>query len=405
MDINIRISNVMDRCKMSKIGLSENRLIRLPAETRTLYKITPGQQLTLTTKTGSLISLLVTGAHKEDVEKDDLSAYVNSEIAKLLGIEDNNSIEVSLYDGLTLGCDPEFFIVDKYKGFIHPASMFFPKWGDVGYDGIMAEIRPLPSVSAYVVTSNIFSLIKKARRIIDNHPSGIGKNIIMVASSSFNNIQAGFHLHYGMPLHMLGYAPEGSIKNKLINQIIKVMDFYIGIPSIIIEGTCDSSRRTNLFSDYGKPGGYRLDTRTLEYRVPGGALLKHPALTSGILALGAVVVEDIVSRIKEYSDQFIDLSVITTPEDIRALYNSLPQTKEIFKAICSKDTGIAEEMMSIIIPDIEKMVGYKRRAHVIKNFFSIIKHKEEFNNNIENNWEEFGNETQSGQMDIYTAQF
>lgn len=405
MEINIRTSNKMDTKKISDFGISEHRLLHMPQDLRVLCGIEKGTYISLYCIDGNMISLQVVPAYEEDITKDTLSAYVTSKTGKLLGLSHNKEIgkEVSLVNGITLGCDPEFFLVDADKGFTHRASAFFNKWGDVGYDGVMAEIRPLPSTSEQVVTDNIYLLICKARTLIDTNLKYTNHNIIMVAASTFNNVQAGFHLHYGIPQPILGPAPPTSIKERLLNLMVKSMDFYLGIPSIIPEGSMDYIRRTHPFIEYGKPGGYRLDTRTLEYRVPGGSLLRHPALTRGLLALGAVVVEDIVSRINHCTDSFINLKEISSINDLQELYPHIPPTTEIFKAICNQNINIAKAWMQTIQEDVRNMVGYKRRSKTVDDFFTIIMSDHIFSNNIEENWRKFYYEAQQRQMGVYRS--
>jgi len=50
--------------------------------------------------------------------------------------------------------------------------------------------------------------------------------------------------------------------------------------------------------------------------MPGGSLLRHPILTRGVLGLGAVVIEDIISRIKICTDSFENLEHMSSRKDL-----------------------------------------------------------------------------------------
>jgi len=204
-------------------------------------------------------------------------------------------------------------------------------------------------------------------------------------------LTAGFHLHYGIPKEILGYQ-----KKFVAQQVVKALDYYVGLPSIIPEGYGDSYRRTVQGIEYGKPGMFRIDHRTLEYRTPGAALMKHPVLAKGLIGLGAVVIEDIISRVKTKTHGFTQLSEIANDADIRVLYPNIPAVMEIFGAICSPTTDVAKGHLSTIRSDVEKMVGYARRAESVNNFFDNI--ETQFSIDVEENWGRYKNhgERQSG---------
>jgi len=80
---------------------------------------------------------------------------------------------------------------------------------------------------------------------------------------------AGFHIHIGFPKNT--YSTEFEYI-QATEKIIKLMDLYLGVPSIIMD--MDTERR----KIYGKPGDFRYrfvgdDIFVLEYRSLGGGLL------------------------------------------------------------------------------------------------------------------------------------
>ncbi len=405
MHIPLKISEVMNEFSDSK--KAEERKIRIPFDLREFYGYEINEFLNLKSSTGKIITLQVAPAYLKDVEQDSTLAYVTSRIFEALKIDglEIYEQEVDLVDGITLGCDPEFFLVDDADRVIY-ASQFFRRWGDVGHDGPMVEIRPLPSTSEVIVAENIMALINKARYIMNGRTNILsfnrlinGADIKMLGASAHRGEAAGFHLHFGLPKPLLGAHKYN--RKLLAAQIVKVLDFYVGIPSIILEGSEDCFRRTFVQSTYGKPGSFNLDNRTLEYRVPGGYLLRHPTFTMGLMALGAVVIEDTVSRIKRCTDDYTKLEEILSDGDLKLIYPNMPPASDIYRAIVTPSTAFAENNMPVIMDDVRQMIGYGRRSDLIEKFFSCIVNKEKFSNNIEQNWRNFYNEKQQGQMAVF----
>jgi len=404
MNIPTKVSKRMSLAEKT----DEQRLIRMPEELRKLFQVELNQFVNLKSKDGKIVTLRIMPAYIEDAEADPLLACVDKKIFEILELDDViQEQEIELVDDITLGCDPEFFLIDQTSRLIY-ASSFFRRWGDVGHDGPMVEIRPLPSTREEIVTDNIYALLKKARYIMDNHPPVlsfnqhiIGKNVKMLAASAYKNESAGFHLHYGLPKPLLG--PHKYNRKLLAGQIVKALDFYVGIPSIILEGEADSFRRSFVQVGYGKPGGFRLDNKTLEYRVPGGYLLRHPILTRGLLGLGATVIEDVVSRIKIITDNFTHLDEMVAWDDIRIVYPNIPPTADIYKSIVATTTTFAERNLGIIIKDVRDMIGYERRRESIEAFFDCISTKKEYCNLIDENWRTYYNEKRQGSMAVFPA--
>lgn len=404
MNVPTRISEKMDAAHK----IDERKLIRIPLELRESYQLDLGQFLNLKSRDNRIVTLRIAPAYAEDVKIDPMLASVCSEIFEILKLDNViQDQEIELVEDITLGCDPEFFLVDDLGRLLY-ASSFFRKWGDVGHDGPLAEIRPHPSTKEEIVADNIYALINKARYMIDRRPPVLsfnrfisGINVRMIAASAYQRESAGFHLHFGLPNPLLG--PHKYNRTLLAGQIVKALDFYVGIPSVILEGEADSFRRSFVAGKYGKPGGFNLDNKTLEYRVPGGYLLRHPILTKGLLGLGAIVVEDVVSRIKAITRNFVNLEEMVAENDIRIVYPNIPPTADIYKSIVATTTTFAERNMEIIVKDVREMMGYERRTQSIEPFFNCILTKKEYSNLIEENWRTYYNERQQGSLAVFPA--
>lgn len=380
-NIKIKTSEIMT--KYLGFYINENRMLRIPKVLREQLNFEVGQQILMKTISDESIILHIGNCYLSDLEDDETFCYVTKHIFEKINIDINtNKFNIECIDNITLGCDPEFFLIDKQNRKMLKAHMFFKKWGQVGCDNILAELRPKPSLTTIGLTNNIYSLICSARNILNYNNIYDPNRITMLAASSYNNSSAGFHLHFGLPKDILGKKPN---KMNIMCQVVRVMDYYISIPTTVIEGDTDTNRRSNIFLSYGKPGDFRLDNKTLEYRVPGGSLLKHPILTKGLIALGAVVTEDIISKLSYYTEKFKNLYW----DNFKDIYPNVLDTQTVYNIICSKNTYIARKYLDPIYSDIQKMIGFNKRRKDIEEFFYHIEKSIQYNSNIESNWGEF----------------
>ena len=390
LELNLKASEIMDN-KYIETGNHEHRLARIPRTLRTMLNLQLDNFVHLKSKNGNMVTLQVSEVYDKDDRDDQFCGYVTSNNYNRINITQHDechkstkSAELHRVEGITLGCDPEAFLVHKESNNVMAAYRFFGKYGEVGHDGILIEFRPMHSCDAGVVTDNIHRLLLRARTVLDG--SVDGKDIKIVGASALKGLTAGFHLHYGLPKDLLGQ--NTGVKRAVANIITKALDYYTGVPSIIPEGNDDVLRRTVPYVEYGKPGGYRLSFRTFEYRLPGGICMVHPILTMGLLSLGAVVVEDLISRMKICTDNFTNFREITTESDLKALYPSLPNIETIYGLICCKRIEPARSHLNKIMNDVRQMIGYKHqnRSIAIENFFNCIQSGRKFDNNIEQNW-------------------
>lgn len=369
----------------TEMSLRENgvKLIRIPRDTRAVLGINVGESIDMDTKDGNKIRLKVEQAFLSDVDKDSNVAYVSQSVFDILNLKDvvDSKFVLSLTDVITLGTDPEFFVVNFNRNeVIHPAR-FFQKYGEVGSDGMLVEIRPHPNVEVKSLVSNMAYCLAKAQKIIREHPLGKDPKVKLAAASHIGGYTAGFHLHYGLPKEILNLYNNRRI---VLKEMVRGLDYYVGVPSIIPEGIDDSFRRSNPFVTYGSVGDFRVNYRTLEYRVPGGSLLRHPDLSEGLIGLGALVVEDVVTRVRAATEDFTKLDELKTPEDLNEIYPNVPSMKTLFQTVCVPDVEIAKGQLERIYADVQNMIGYNKRKESVDKFFDSIEKK--FSCYIEDNW-------------------
>lgn len=388
MELRLRISKTMDK-ESDWNEYYERRIIRVPEFIRIRNNYHIGEFISLRCADKSFMTLQVAETFREDLSSDSGCGYLTSyTYEKIIGTCEEQS-EIHRVTGITLGCDPEAFLVDRRTGDIVMAHRLLDKNGDVGSDGALIEFRPVPSVNEEIVVQNIAKLIRKARILIESCQTN--RQIAMVGASAFKGLTAGFHLHYGLPNRLLGFGTR-SPQWRIATLMTSAFDYYIGVPSIIPEGNEDNHRRSAKYIRYGKPGEFRLDGRTFEYRLPGGVNMTHPKLACGLMALGAVVVEDLVSRLNTSTDYFSNLDEIQTNDDLKVLYPNLPSTEQLCSIICNPNIGPARRQLDSIRKDLRDMVGYKTREKSIECYFDCLEQDVKYNNNLEANWGGLGNE-------------
>jgi len=410
MRIPISISKKMDEGKDNDL-LMERKLIRIPRDLRELADIEKYEYVTLMTAKGEKISLIVDSAYADDAKANPLTAYLTSEVYNLL-IANAKDHDIEQCEAITLGCDPELIIVDRTDRSIFEAQKVFRKWNPVGSDGTLLELRPLPSVDVDVVVRNLFIQMAEARRVLSegrklNGNKFDGQNYAILARSYYappvslptnrtiGPQTAGFHVHFGLPKPLLEWN-----KVHVLRQITTILDYYVGVPSILIEGEHDIARRTQTSGAYGKPGDFRPGNITMEYRVPGGALMKSPETAIGLLSVAGLVMDDVISRIKRATNNYENLNLVGTDGEMRKLYPDVPTGLKIIETICSPSITPARNEMDRIRGGFEKMVGYAKRAENINRFLDLVSNPKNISEFVEQNWRVFYEQRQQRAVDI-----
>lgn len=404
MRISIKVSDLMNT-KSKYLGSLEDRVIRVPAELRDLCGMELGDFANLRSIKNEIISLRISRAYFKNAHNDPLSGYVTRNVFDGLHLKEikmQHEQEIDIFEGITLGCDPELFIVAKGNGEIINAKRIFRKYGQVGSDGLMLEIRPLPSTDEWVVAHNIWTCLYRARKALNESRNIDGSKVMLLAASYYSGLAAGFHLHFGIPKELIG-GGRNTRRWALRNQIARALDYYVGITSILPEGETDNVRRSAPHVTYGKPGEWRQEGVTFEYRVPGGYMLRHPVLTIGLLGLGAIVMEDALSRIRMCTDNFRKLEAINRTEDLQEIYPHVPDIFELYRTIACANIGPAKAYLDTILTDVSKMVGFEKRKKSIEKMFKCIYDGVEFSPYIEENWRLFYNEKQQRSVDVLSA--
>jgi hypothetical protein len=342
---------------MTKLSGIEDSLIRMPEMLRKQINVDLGSIIIVKN-----LPLQVNKVFKNDKIDTFLKAFVSENIIKKLCIQ-THALTVEKH--ITLGCDPELFLVDRDTNKLYNPGFLVKKTAQVGYDGMLAELRPDPDVDPCKVVDNLYKLIEELHTIL------INKNlhtVSMLARSSGWGLSAGFHIHLGIPKQLLDPTTPNYIK--ILRVIIKALDYYVGTLAVLIENT-DFTRRCNPLVAYGKVGDFRVDNRTLEYRVPGGALLRHPELTKGLLSVASLVTHDVIERIRLFTDDFVR-EIDNESKLVQHIYPNLIDTQYMFSLLCSPNISRAEKEYETIKQDLCYMVNYDYYKEALNCFTNLI---------------------------------
>ena len=358
----------------AKQGL-ENRLVRVPKSLREKMHVSLGELLILDND----VVLQVEEAFTEDIiiEEDDC-AFVTSSTLNKVGCE-KQVLQYS--NSITLGCDPELFLVDSKTNSIVNPNKFFNKWNAIGTDGFLCELRPMPSTTADGVTEKLKRMIREVRTTLDKNNMFDTK---ILCKSNYGGISAGFHCHMGLPKEML----DESLPNygKLMRTIVRTLDYYAGLIAIIPEGSKDNIRRCAPHVNYGKVSDHRVDNRTLEYRVPGGIMLRSPELYAGLLELCSMITRDSITRLKLYTDDFKKKDIPDVDLIIKDLYPNIPDLRKMCSLMCVPSTNEAKKHVDkFVVKDLESMFNFDKHKKNIKNLLNVI--DTDINEDVNKNWE------------------
>jgi hypothetical protein len=349
--------------------------ISLPQKTRENLGVLVGQFLQLRGKEEVVLQVAhaIVGPTQE-------MAYVSPDVFEKI---QGDSVEFKILE-VTLGCDPEFFILWEDRLVI--ASNYLPFIGQVGSDGGLGELRPTYGRHESHVVANLRGLISKIpgsmkrSQWLKGFPDD-GNAFSYQAHSYHQETPAGFHVHLGIPPEILNTRTD--FNRAAINHIVRCLDWYVSVPTVPLEV---SHERRLASSKYGQPGDYRPSNVTLEYRTPGGFYLRTPELAAGLMGMSLLVTETVVSRMKEASNGFVNLHKLTE-SDLQEIL-PIPDVSKVKNVLTSRNTRLAEEQIPAIYEEMTRLPTFKKHQEAVDGFLRVVKEKNVPNPDLLLNWKE-----------------
>jgi hypothetical protein len=354
--------------------VDDHQTIRLPQKMREGMELLVGQFMQVR---GRETLVLQIGGNLDVFHE---CAYVSPDnFDKIKGSD--AAVEFRILD-VTLGCDPEFFILWKKQ--LISAATYLPFSGQIGADGNLGELRPMYARHEDDVVRNIAQMIPqiKGKMKRSTWAKGFPANgdpFEIEAHSYHHGLAAGYHVHMGIPPEILNTRKEFS--RIAMNHLVKCLDWYVSVPLVPLE--VNSQRRLGATS-YGKPGDYRPSNLTLEYRTPGGFYLRTPTLARGMMGLCLMVAENVVSRMKAASKNFSKLNKLT-PADLHEIM-PIPEAEEIKGVLLSKEPYTAQSHMESIQKELGTLPTYGKHQQAVEDFFSEVGTGRVPGPNLINNW-------------------
>lgn len=305
--------------------------IRMPAGLMKSLNLDCGDWLVFGTKAGPVAVSVVKAGLLESLENGEDHAIVSNDSPIL----EANSTEVTLqHHNVTVGADPEFYIVSKNSRALIEAFKVLPFESQLGSDGDLGELRPDWAYCPLQLTENI-------KKLIEEMPLRLPSNLYSMASSFLYGRCCGFHVHLGLPIELMSFA--ASHTDAFLKHLVACLDFFVAIPAAALD--TDDKRRVSPM--YGKPGDYRLSMRTLEYRTPGGFHLKSPVYTRSLLASSFKVASKILSDAEEVTEGWTKMDPVSKFGYFRARYN-IPDKPTIAMILTASRSRLEQEARNIV---------------------------------------------------------
>lgn len=183
------------------------------------------------------------------------------------------------YKNFTLGCDPEFIILNEFGKIVSEADSYNNHEFSLDGNGRIAELRVAPSSKPLELVNNIHGIFK---RKIQRNKKFLNYN--WVAGSFKRNEALGGHIHVGIRQHL---TPGDLSGHPNYSDIVTIFDNYVGIVSVLLENKDEGANRRE-DGDYGNAGNFRLQSHGFEYRVCASWLVT-PYVSAAFFCLSKLI--------------------------------------------------------------------------------------------------------------------
>lgn len=197
-------------------------------------------------------------------------------------------------EDIIVGADPEFLLVTNDGRVQYAAEVEGLDYNDVlGSDGPLAEIRPDPEITVDIFVNNIRDILTNHRNTeLIKEFQWLGGCYYLKDTIGRGNkeLPIGGHIHIGTPAKLAAKIANKEINESLVfSCLAKILDEYLAIPLIRLDGKENSIKRRQ---QYGYYGDFRTDNGRLEYRALSGEWLTHPVIASKILGVAKALAHE-----------------------------------------------------------------------------------------------------------------
>lgn len=294
-----------------------------------------------------------------------------------------------------VGADPEF-ILFKDDGRVKYAAEVpgFHFDDQLGSDGPLAEIRPEPDTDVGAFVKNIQDILQHHKNVSCIQPYqwlGGCYHYGLSEDGREREWPIGGHIHLGTPGKLSSAIGNhnGVYHHTIYSCLSKLLDEYLAIPMIRLDGTQIAAKRRN---QYGNYGDFKTDHGRLEYRVLSGEWLTHPKLASAVIGTAKAIAHAFFKLLDEAD---YEKSMIMTKSQLnsndyanfRFFDNSFSSWKdiEIMRALdATTDSGRMSEILrngkikftktffNKLAKRLTSMSSYREYSEYIDTFIELI---------------------------------
>ena len=399
-------SERMDNNKKS--DRNENMLVRMSRATRESMGFTNTVEIFPTTsnigdrlKKSMLLEIHQAFASdltsiKPKVKEEDLLrvGFVTTKTFKTVGGK-GPACDLWISDGvedIPIGADPEFLLFNG-PNIVH-ANNVLSKANPVGSDGAMAELRPEPSLSPEGLVNNIRSLLVNNTESIKPYEWVAG----CYYKDNVRDYPVGGHVHIGNPVNMARL--ELSDRERCFKTINKIIDEYISIPMIKVDGTESggSRRGKGMWKSFGYFGEMRLCSGRLEHRTLSGMWLTHPVLTAQVFGTIKSVVDEVYKHVADnkfnveymfpanfrgvnvWASNFEGWANIPLAKDMGCIKTSGEMAEKLVK---SNAREITKPFLNSWYNKIKGLSTYRKYSEHVDGLFDTLSHSQKVLENTE----------------------
>lgn len=299
------------------LGLTDDKTVELWPDGSTKEKLARSKVLAIfKAYTSDIKKLRDEGMSPEDILR--VGFVTSRTFDYICGRADGRDIWLSdTIEDTIVGGDPEFLLMTesgraKYAGSVSG----FHHDGQLASDGPLAELRPNPEV-------NVNDFVKNIKDLLTNHENVNCISRYKWAGGCFFDVEAvddpygnrrtwpiGGHIHIGTPLRIAEkMARDAAFKNGTHATIQKILDEYVTIPMMKVDGVETSCIRRRHYGKYGEKRVKGQNGERLEFRSLSGQWLTHPKLAAAVLGTVKAVSHSVF---KDIEDSGMDSSLVVS---------------------------------------------------------------------------------------------
>jgi len=285
---------------------SENSVIRMSANTRKGFgnavKFSNDKPVSLDVERAYLVDLRKTQSSEEysEEERSRVGFVSKSTFERIVEkpVLEKPKVEEKPMETITMGADPEFLLYDENNTVV-PANNIMQKYGKLGCDGAMAEIRPDPATTTDGLIDNINSIFrdKTITERIGNYKWMSG----CYYKDDHRDYPLGGHIHVGNIETVK--STQAQSRYVFFAMLNKILDELLSIPLSRLDGKEPGScRRTSCGfapgGGYGYFGEWRECQGRFEHRTLSGMWLIHPTVATAVMGVARAVIKEAYVRMR-----------------------------------------------------------------------------------------------------------